>query len=317
MRLFQRLAAVLLACVSCAAGAQAFPTRPITLYVPFAPGPTDLMARKFAEVAARHLGQPVLVEPKPGAGATLAPVQMSRARPDGYTLSVVTSSLFRMPSMQKVDWDPIRDFTYVTGLTTDAVAIGVAAGSPFKSLDDALRWARANPGKLSFGSPGAGTSMHVLGETLAAEQKASILHVPYKGGAEVMRALMSGEIMIAGDTGAAFAGYALSGKARPLVQFGEKRAGWMPEVPTARELGIDMVYTVPTVVAGPRGLPEAVVQRLHEAFARTFEDKDALRYFENMKKEPWSMTPAQSTAWAKESVVQERKMVERAGMLAK
>ena len=307
----------MLACATAAASAQAFPTRPITLYVPFVPGPTDLMARKFAEVASKHLGQQVLVEPKPGAGATLAPVQMSRTNADGYTLSVVTSSLFRMPSMQKVEWDPIRDFTYVTGLTTDAVAIGVAAGSPFKTLEDAIRWARANPGKLSFGSPGAGTSMHVLGETLAAEQKASILHVPYKGGADVMRALMSGEIMIAGDTGAAFAGYALSGKVRPLVQFGETRAAWMPEVPTTRELGIDMVYTVPTVVAGPRGLPDAVVKRLHEAFSKTFEDKDALRFFDNMKKEPWPRTPAQASAWAKESVALERKMVERAGMLAK
>ncbi len=311
------LAAVLLAGVAGAAFGQGFPSRPITLYVPFVPGPTELMARKFAEVATRHLGQTVLVEPKPGAGATLAPVQMARTRPDGYTLSVVTSSLFRYPSMQKVEWDPIADFTYITGLTTDAVTIGVASASPFRTLEDAMQWARANPGKLSFGSPGAGTSMHVLGETVAAMMKASILHVPYKGGSDVMRALLGGEIMIAGDTGAAFAGYATSGRARPLVQFGETRVRWMADVPTARELGLDMVYTVPTVVAGPRGLPESIVQRLHEAFSKTFEDKDALRFFENMKKDPWPMTPAGATAWARESVALERKMVERAGMAIK
>jgi len=320
MMLFNRVLAALgmLACAAGIASAQTFPSRPITLYLPFIPGATDTMARKFTEIAAKNLGQPIVVENKPGAGGTLGPALMARsAAPDGHTLSVIPSSLFRYPYMQKVDWDPIRDFTYVTGLTTDAMSMEVAAASPFRSFEDVVRWARANPGRLSYGTPGAGTSMHLLTETAAAQLGLQLLHVPYKGGSDVMRALLGGEIMVAVDTAGTFFTQVAAGKARYLVQFGEKRAAWMADVPTAREVGLDFVYTVAVGIAGPRGLPEPVVNRLHEAFSKAFEDPETLRVLEVLKKDPWPMTPAAYTAWAKESYRQERAMVERAGMMAK
>ncbi len=301
-----------------AVSAQTFPTRPITLYVPFVSGTTDTMARKVAEVAARHLGQPVVVENKPGAGGTLGPVQMAKtAKPDGYTLSLIPSSLFRYPYMQKVDWDPIQDFTYIAGLSIDAMSIQTYADSPFRTFEDMVRWARANPGKLSYGTPGAGTSMHLLIETAAAKLGIEVLHIPYKGGSDLIKALLARETMVTVDTAGTIYPHVIAGKARYLAQFNETRASYMRDVPTAKELGIDMVYTIGVGIAGPRGLPEAIVGRLHEAFRKGLEDPETLALLDTLKKDPWPIGPAAYTAWAKASYQQERAMVERAGMLVK
>ncbi len=319
MKSIVRLAAALAAAAWVgAAVAQSYPSRPITLYVPFVPGPTDHAARKVAEVAARHLGQPIVVENKPGAGGTLAPVLMARTgKPDGYLLSVVPSSLFRTHYMQKVDWDPVRDFTYVAGLTSDDMSMQVAVDSEFRSFDDVVRWAKANPGRLTYGTPGIGTSMHLLMETAAAELGVKVVHVPYKGASELVRSLISGETMITLDTAGAILPYVQGGRARYLLQFGEKRTPWMRDVPTAKEQGLNMVYTVAVGIAGPRDLPEPIVQRLAEAFRKGLEDPETVKLFDTLKKDPWRITPAAYASWVKATVEQERKMVERSGLMVK
>jgi tripartite-type tricarboxylate transporter receptor subunit TctC len=300
------------------AWAQSFPTRPVTLYVPFVAGTTDTLARKVAEVASRHLGQTVVVENKPGAGGTLGPVLMARTgKPDGYLLSLVPSSLFRYPYLQKVDWDPIQDFTYIAGLSVDAMSFQTYADSPIRSFNEMVQWARANPGKLTYGTPGAGTSMHLLAETAAAQLGIQVVHVPYKGGSDLIKALLAHETMITADTAGTIYPQVTAGKARYLVQFNETRANYMKDVPTAKELGLDMVYTIGVGVAGPKGMPEAIVNRLHEAFRKGIDDPDTLKLLDTLKKDPWPLGPAAYTAWAKASYQQERAMVERAGMMAK
>jgi tripartite-type tricarboxylate transporter receptor subunit TctC len=319
--MIRKVTALVVAAFTLAAGplhAQTFPSRPITLYVPFTSGPTDTASRKFAEVASKYLGQPVLVEPKPGAGGTLGPVQMARnAKPDGYLLSVIPSSLFRYPYMEKVDWDPIRDFTFISGMTNDAMAMQVSADSQFRTFDDVVRWARANPAKLTYGTPGTGTSMHLLIETAASKLGVQLVQVPYKGAGELVRALLGNETMVTVDTAGTIFPQVAAGKARYLIQFGDKRASWMPDVPTARELGLDMVYTVAVGIAGPRGLPEPIANRLYEAFKKAMEDPDTLKLLDTLKKDSWPVGPAAYTAWAKASVQQERAMVERAGLMVK
>jgi tripartite-type tricarboxylate transporter receptor subunit TctC len=298
--------------------AQPFPARPVTLYVPFVAGTTDTLARKVAEVAAKHLGQPVVVENKPGAGGTLGPVLMARTgKPDGYLLSLVPSSLFRYPYLQKVDWDPIQDFTYIAGLSVDAMSFQTYADSPIKTFNDMVQWARANPGKLTYGTPGAGTSMHLLAETAAAQLGIQVVHVPYKGGSDLIKALLAHETMVTADTAGTIYPQVAAGKARYLVQFNETRANYMKDVPTAKEVGLDMVYTIGVGVAGPKGMPEAVVNRLHEAFRKGLDDPDTLKLLDTLKKDPWPLGPAAYTAWARASYQQERAMVERAGMMAK
>jgi tripartite-type tricarboxylate transporter receptor subunit TctC len=300
------------------ARAQPFPSRPVTLYVPFVAGTTDTLARKVAEIAARHLGQPVVVENKPGAGGTLGPVLMARTgKPDGYLLSLIPSSLFRYPYLQKVDWDPIQDFTYIAGLSVDAMSFQTYAESPIRSFNDMVQWARANPGKLTYGTPGAGTSMHLLAETAAAQLGIQVVHVPYKGGSDLIKALLAHETTVTADTAGTIYPQVAAGKARYLVQFNETRASYMKDVPTAKELGLDMVYTIGVGVAGPKGMPEAVVNRLHEAFRRGLDDPDTLKLLDTLKKDPWPLGPAAYTAWARASYQQERVMVERAGMMVK
>jgi tripartite-type tricarboxylate transporter receptor subunit TctC len=312
------IACVLFWLLAGAAWGQAYPTRPITLYVPFVPGPTDTAARKVAEVASRHLGQPIVIENKPGAGGTLAPALMARsAKPDGYLLSVIPSSLFRYHFMQKVDWEPLRDFTYIAGLTEDDMSIQVANDSPFRSFDDVVKYAKANPGKLTYGTPGLGTSMHLLTETAAAQLGIQITHVPYKGASELVRALITNETMITVDTAGAIQPQVAAGKARYLVQFSAKRVPWMPEVPTAKELGLDFVYTVAVGLAGPKDLPAPIVNRIAEAFQKGVQDPETVKLMDTLKKDPWPVGPAAYTAFAKKSVEQERKMVERSGLMAK
>ena len=295
-----------------------WPTRPITLYVPFVPGPADTAARKVAELVSKNLGQPIIIENKPGAGGTLGPALMARtAKPDGYLLSVIPSSLFRYHFMQKVDWDPLRDFTYIAGLTEDDMSIQVAADSPFKTFGDVVTYAKANPGKLTYGTPGLGTSMHLLTETAAAQLGIQIVHVPYKGASELVRALITGETMITADTAGAIQPQIAAGKARYLVQFSAKRVAWMPGVPTARELGLDFVYSVGVGIGGPRDLPAPIVNRFADAVRKALQDPETVKLLDTLKKDPWPIGPAEYTAFAKKSVELERGMVERSGLMAK
>ena len=181
--------------------AQTFPTRPITLIVPWpAGGSTDTHLRRLAEIAARHLGQAIVIENKPGGGGMLGPGAMAKtANPDGYTLSQLHVGAFRQPHLQKVEWDPLRDFTYIIGVSGYTFGMVVKADSPFRTLEDVIAFAKANPGKLSYSSTGTGTSPHLLVEQLAAKAGVQLLHVPYKGNADSTQALMGGHVMAQSD----------------------------------------------------------------------------------------------------------------------
>jgi len=146
------------------AHAQNFPVKPIILICPWpAGGSTDQHLRAFAQIAAKYVGQNIVIENRPGAGGMLGPGNMAKlSQPDGYTLSQLPVGAFRIPHMQKVDWDPLKDFTYIIGITGYTFGVVVKSDSPFKSLKDLLDYAKANPGKLSYGSTGSGTSPHLL-----------------------------------------------------------------------------------------------------------------------------------------------------------
>src|SRR5258705_8018973 len=172
MTILQRLGVAALATMALAAGgaaAQGYPNRPITLICPWpAGGPTDTHLRKLSELASKHLGQPIIVENKPGAAGMIGPAGMARtAAPDGYTISQLTINALRQPHLQKVDWDPLKDFTYIIGVSGYTFGMVVKADSPIKSFADVVAYAKANPGKCSYGSKGIGTSPHLLVEELA------------------------------------------------------------------------------------------------------------------------------------------------------
>ncbi len=239
---------------SSALRAQAFPSRPITLYCAFpAGGPTDQVLRAFAESASRTLGQPIVVESKPGAGGTVAPIALKSAKPDGYTLSQLAISVFRIPHMQKTpQLDALRDFTYIINMTGYTFGLVVPAGAPWKTLKEFVEDAKKNPGKIDYGSTGTGTTPHLAIEEFAAKAGIKLTHVPFKGSADLMTSILGGHVQAASDS-TGWAPHVESGKLRLLVTYGSKRTKKWPDVPTLAELGYETVSDSPFGIGGPRG----------------------------------------------------------------
>ena len=253
--------------------AQAFPARPIAIYVAFpAGGPTDQFFRALAESASKVLGQSVIVENKPGAGGTLAPIAAKNAKPDGYVVSQMPLGVFRVPHMQKApQFDPIKDFTYIINLTGYTFGLVVPAGAPWKSIKDYVDDAKRNPGKIDYGSTGTGTTPHLVMEEFAQKAGIKLTHIPYKGSADLMGSLLGGHIQSASDS-TGWAPHVESGKVRLLATFGPKRTKRWPDVPTLTELGYDTVSESPFGLGGPAGMDPAVVRTLHDAFKKALED---------------------------------------------
>lgn len=295
--------------------AQAFPSRPITLYCAFpAGGPTDQVFRALGDSASRVLGQPVIVESKPGGGGTIAPLAVKAAKPDGYTLSQMPLGVFRIPHMQKTpQLDPIRDFTYVINLTGYTFGLVVPAGAPWKTLKDFVDDAKRNPGKIDYGSTGTGTTPHLVMEEFSNRAGIKLTHVPYKGSADLMTAVLGGHIMSASDS-TGWAPHVEAGKLRLLVTFGSKRTNKWPDVPTLAELGYDTVSDSPFGLAGPAGMDPAVVRVLHDAFRKALEDPKVLALLDRFDQPVIYMGPEGYTKFARDSWESERVTVERLGL---
>lgn len=301
-----------------AAHAQSFPSRPITLICPWPPGgSTDIHLRKFAEIAQKHLGQPVLIENRPGGGGTTGPSQMAAtARPDGYTLAQYPISLLRVPHMQKAQWDPLKDFTFIIGLTGYTFGVVVRADSQFKTLQDLIDWARLNPGKLAYGSTGNGTTPHLNMEMIAQKTGVQFLHVPFKGNADSTQALMGGHIMAQSDA-TGWGRHVDAGTFRLLVTFGENRTKRWSYAPTAKELGLGIVSNSPYGIVGPKGMDPQVVLALHDAFKKTLDDPEHLKMLEQLDQDYWYKSSEQFAKWAADTFVADRALIERVGLLAK
>jgi tripartite-type tricarboxylate transporter receptor subunit TctC len=296
--------------------AQSFPNRTITLICPWpAGGSTDTHLRRFAEIASRHLGQNMIVENKPGGGGMLGPGVMARtAKPDGYTLSQLPVGAFRIPHMQKVDWDPLKDFTYIIGLTGYTFGVVVKAESQIKSVKELIEFARANPGKFSYGSTGTGTSPHLLMEELGAKSGVQFLHVPFKGNADSTQALMGGHVMAQSDA-TGWGRHVDSGAFRLLVTFGEQRTKW--GAPTARESGIDIVSYSPYGIVAPAGMDPKLQRQLHDALKKAADDPEHLKVLQQYDQIFWYKSSEEYAKWAAQTFAEERATIARLGLLAK
>ena len=308
--------AVAIAASAFPALAQQYPSRPITLICPWpAGGSTDTHLRKLAEIASRYLGQPVIVENRPGASGMLGPSNMAKAAaPDGYTLSQLHMNAYRQPYLQTVDWDPLRDFTYIIGVSGYTFGIVVKSDSPFKTLDDLIAYAKANPGKMSYGSTGNGTSPHLLVEQLAAKANVQLLHVPFKGNADSTQALMGGHVMAQSDA-TGWGKFVDAGTFRLLVTFGEQRTRW--GAPTAKELGYDVVSYSPYGIVGPKGMDPKVVKILHDAFKKAIDDPEHQKVLQTLDQVYWYKSTDDYVKWATDTNVSERALIERLGLMAK
>ncbi|WP_369407904.1 tripartite tricarboxylate transporter substrate binding protein [Roseomonas rosulenta] len=259
-----------------------FPSRPIRLIVPWPPGgSTDGQLRALAEVATRHLGQQVIIENRGGASGTMAAqIMAAEARGDGHLVGQLPITAFRFPMMtSRPTWDPMRDFTYVIHLTGYLFGVVVKADSPWQTWQQFLDYAKANPGKIAYGSPGVGSTLHITMERIAAERGIEFLHVPFRGGADNAQSLLTGATQAMADS-TSWAPLVDGGQFRLLVTWGAERAKRYPNVPTLRETGTDIVSASPYGLAGPKGMDPGVVRVLHDAFKAALHDPAHLAVLE-------------------------------------
>ena len=293
---------------------QRFPTRPINLWLPWpAGGATDLTFRVLAEAAARNLGQKILVLNRGGAGGTLAMPILQQAAPDGYTLAQLPQTVLRAPWTRKVLWDPIRDTTPIIQLSGVTFGIVVPTTSALRSLDDLFNFARLHPNTLTIATNGAGTTPHVVIDELFGKRGLTYIHVPYKGTAEQMIAVSAGQVMV-GVNSNGFAPFVDSGRLRLMVTFGEQRTRRWPTVPTLKELGHGIVATSPYGIAGPAGIPPAVVRVLHEAFRSAMNDPEHLAELAIFDQEVAYLGPEDYGRALRAGYETERLVVQRLGL---
>jgi tripartite-type tricarboxylate transporter receptor subunit TctC len=299
------------------AWAQQFPNRHITLIVPWpAGGSTDICMRALAEATVKHLGQPIIVENRPGAGGTLGAAALANAKPDGYTIAQLPLAVFRLPHINKTPFDPMSDLTYIAGISGYTFGVVVRSDSSLKTWNDLIAYVKGNPGKLSYGSPGANTSLHVTMEEIAYKQGLKWLHVPYKGNAENMTGLLGGHVDAAADA-TGWGPHVDAGKMRLLVTWGEKRTKRWPDVPTLKELGYGIVSNSPYGIGGPKGMDQKVVKVLHDAFKKGMEEPAHLSVLEKYDQELWYLSSEDYTRYARETFAAEKATMERMQSQAK
>jgi len=299
------------------AQAAPYPSRPIRLICPWPPGgATDAVMRVMAESAGKSLGGQFVVENKAGASGMLGPNELVAAKPDGYTLSQLTIGIARLPHMQKMAFDPLKDFTCIVCLTGYTFGLVVRADSPFRSVQDVVDHAKANPEKLSFGSPGVGTTPHLAVEQFAWRAGVKLLHVPFKGFAEGIQALIGGHVMTYSDS-TGWAPHVDAGTCRLLATYGAKRTRRRPNVPTLQELGFETLADSPYGIGGPRGMDPEVTRRLHDAFRKTLDDPAVLAAFDKFDQTVAYMNTDDYTRYVREQFAREKVIVERLGLMLK
>lgn len=261
------IAASLAALFPAASLAQAWPAKPVKMVVPFsAGGSTDTVARIIAEKLTPRLGQPVLVENKAGAGGSVGSDMVAKSAPDGYTMLVGTSSTMAiLPYLyRKPPYDPNKDFAPLVLLGTADIMVVVNSEVPVRSIPELLTYAKANPGKLTFASGGNGSISHLLGEYFKSMAGVDLLHVPYKGDAQMVTDLIGGQVNMAFGTAVAFLPHVKSGKVRALAVTNPKRSTTQSELPTVTESGVPGYEAVQWFgIAVPAGTPKEIIARVN------------------------------------------------------
>ena len=260
-------ALLLLAAATAVQAQQVYPSRPIRFIVPYTPGGLgDSFARAVGEELAKRMGQPVVIDNRPGASQAIGAEATAKAPPDGHTLFMGTQSglVINTIARKQLPYDPVRDLAPVTMLFTTPLYLVVHPSVPAHSVKELIALARAKPGKLTFASIGSGSSQHLAGEMLRARAKVDIVHVPYKGSSPAMTDLLGGQVDMMFGGGVSSLPHVRSGKLRALATTGRRRADAMPELPTMAEAGVaDFEFTVWFALVAPAATPRPIIERLN------------------------------------------------------
>lgn len=272
---------VAMACTGLSALAQTYPSKPITMVVPFPPGGVaDTVGRPVAEAMSRHLKQSIVVENKGGAGGGIGMAQVAKSRPDGYTVLMSLSSLVVLPEadkiLQRAPMFQVNQLKPIARFTADPTVLVVRADSPWKTYAEFMAYVKTNPGRVSFGSSGNYGTMHVPMEQLKAATSTFMLHVPYTGAGPAVLSLLSGQIEALSTGPASVKQHIASGRLRALAHWGEGRLASMPEVPSFKELGVPIQYSQWSGLFVPADTPAAVVDSLRQAARFAAQDAHAV-----------------------------------------
>lgn len=301
-----------------AVSAQDYPTRPVTLIVPWpAGGLNDVVLRVIAEQAAKNLGQPIIIDNRAGGGGSVGPATMAAtAKPDGYTFAQMPDAVYRVPLMQKSPWDPEKDFTYIIGLYAYAFGLIVPASSPFKTWKEIVEYAKANPGKLTFGTPGAASSLHMGMEKLIRESGVKLTHVPFKGSLEENTAIAGGHVAM-GASGSSAKPLADGGKIRFIQMWTKVRTKNLPDIPTLREDGYAFEVESPVGLAGPKGMDPKIVAKIHDAFKKALDTPEAQEVLAKFDMTASYKSSDDYRAYISEAIKSEREILESIGLARK
>ena len=308
MNFLNRILVLLLAAaMPLAATAQAYPAKPVRLIVPFpAGGPADIFARFLAQGMTAQLGQPVIIENVGGLGGVLGVDRAAKAPPDGYTLGLNSASTVSIApfSVAKMPYDPNRDLALITTVVRVPEVLAVNPALPVTTLAELIAYAKANPGKVNYGSAGSGSITHLAGELLKAEASVDLVHVPYKGAAPAVTDLLSGQVQMGIFDVPVLLSHIRAGKLKPLAITSGRRAATLPEVQTTREAGYPKVLSDNWYgLVGPAGLPPAVLKRIHAAAISALNTPELVEQYSKVSGVPMPSSPEEYAVF----LVQEQK----------
>lgn len=287
-----------------------YPGKAIRLVVPYgAGGPTDAHLRVVAQQASTVLGQPVVIENKPGANGTFGAAELARAQPDGYTLAVLPASVYREPHLNKVAFDPLK-LTYIMGMTDYTFGLAVKSDAPWKTWAEFLADMRKRPGRISIGAAGPVQTPSIVLAEMAQLLKVDVNRVPYKGDAEQVTDLMGGHID-AGVLSGVASQHIQSGRLRYLAMFTATRVPQFADVPTLREQGVEAVVESPYGIAGPAGLPAARVKVIHDAFKTGLESAEGRKILEQLNQPLNYRNGDEFAQFARSTYAREKSRMER------
>jgi tripartite-type tricarboxylate transporter receptor subunit TctC len=317
MTLAPRIAAVLLAAAAAAAFAQEkYPSKPVTVIVPQAPGgANDAIARIVAQKLTEQTGQQFLVDNKPGAGGNIGTAAAAKSKPDGYTLLLTVNSAHVInPSLYKnPGFDPVKDFAPITPVATAGYVLVANNNFAPKNVSEMIAAAKAQPGKLSIASAGNGTLNHLIGEMLQKAAGIQLMHVPYKGASAAVTDLVGGQVQLSVQSLPSSISFIKSGKLKVLGVVNEKRVAALPDVPAIGETIKGFGSTPWYGLFAPAGTPNAIVEQLQAAVAKALDAPDAREKFAQLGCEPFKSTPEQFAALIKDDLPKWARIVKESG----
>jgi tripartite-type tricarboxylate transporter receptor subunit TctC len=308
----------LAALVAAGAQAQSYPSKPIRLVVPFTPGGgVDINARLIGPKLTEYLGQPVIIETRPGAGTNIGNEFVAKSAPDGYTLLINGGAMaINMSLYKNLNYDTLRDFVAISIFSEATNVLVVHPSLPVKSVKEFIALAKAKPAAMNFSSSGSGSTQHLSGELFNLKTGTKMMHIPFKGTSPSLTSVVGGEVMVTFANIPAISGFLKAGRLKPIATTSLKRAAQLPDVPTLKESGVDMDVTVRYGIFAPAATPKDVVNTLAGALAKAARSPDTRQRLLDLGAEPVGSSPAEFAKIMKEDIVRWAEVVRASGAKA-